>query len=138
VDGLWRVALWVVELSAPAVGRDGSVLLGPSRPHAHHPPAPAPSPGPLALTAAPLNPNHNNSVEYMQRECAAKRIFVLPAFETPRVPDQAGAHRVAAQAVASSKRALEHMVNRKMVHQVRTGAVRGLHLLLGALGLVGD
>ncbi|KAI8467271.1 MAG: glycosyl-transferase for dystroglycan-domain-containing protein [Monoraphidium minutum] len=58
-----------------------------------------------------------DNVDYIQRECAAKRVFVLPAFETPRSPDAAAAHAVAGQAVAADKRGLKEMVDKKLVHQ---------------------
>lgn len=63
-----------------------------------------------------LPPPH--SVEFLQRECAAKRVYVLPAFETPRNPDTAAAHRVAGEAVSADKRGLKALVDKRHVHQV--------------------
>lgn len=66
----------------------------------------------------PPPPLPTRSVDYLHRECAGKRVFVLPAFETPRSPDQAAAHKVAGDAVAASKAGLEAMVGKRLVHQV--------------------
>lgn len=71
----------------------------------------------LTSTPTPLR-IHTCSVDYLHRECAGKRVFVLPAFETPRSPDQAAAHKVAGDAVAASKAGLEAMVGKRLVHQV--------------------
>jgi hypothetical protein len=78
-------------------------------------------PTPPTASDRPQTPHPDRSVDYLHRECAAKRVFVLPAFETPRVPDAAAAHKVSGQAVATSKLGLQAMVKRKMVHQVRRG-----------------
>ena len=51
------------------------------------------------------------------KECAAKKVFVLPAFETAHQKDMAAAHKVAGDAVARSKRELGAMVRSRLVHQ---------------------
>ncbi|GBF89222.1 hypothetical protein Rsub_02099 [Raphidocelis subcapitata] len=58
-----------------------------------------------------------DNVDYLQRECAAKRVFVMPAFETPHNADQAVAHKFAGDAVAIDKKGLEEMVGKRLVHQ---------------------
>jgi hypothetical protein len=57
------------------------------------------------------------NVDFLHKECAAKRVYVLPAFETPRSPDASAAHKVAGDAVAGDKAALEALVAKKLVHQ---------------------
>lgn len=106
---------------------DGSMVgLHPLRaaahtPHIHKatcrliPPPPCAQPH---LTRSP-SPHPLRSVEFLQRECAAKRVYVLPAFETPRNPDAAAAHRVAGEAVTTDKRGLKGLVDKRLVHQVQ-------------------
>jgi hypothetical protein len=73
-------------------------------------------PPPAARLPASRQPPR--SVAYLQRECAAKRVFVMPAFETPRNPNASAAHEVAARAVTTDKKGLQELVNKRLVHQV--------------------
>lgn len=92
---------------------------------------------PLPVTLLPIRLLY--SVEYLQRECAAKRVFVLPAFETPHNPDAAAAHELAAQAVTTDKKGLRALVDKRLVHQVGLrglGCVFAKGFIWGAVGFI--
>jgi hypothetical protein len=62
----------------------------------------------------PLLPH---SLEYVQQECAQRKVFVLPAFETAPLENTAEAHALAATAAGHSKQELHKMVQQGKLWQ---------------------
>eukprot|EP00877_Chromochloris_zofingiensis_P009613 jgi/Chrzof1/4905/Cz15g04010.t1 len=55
--------------------------------------------------------------ELLKSECAKKKVFVLPAFETAHQKNMAAAYRMAADAVSKDKSGLAEMVANREIHQ---------------------